>query len=420
MTKPHRYLAALLTAAALVTSLAGCSRPESFQGTLVLWEPPRWPVAGDTSRWTRDRAAAFERAHRGIKVEVQSYPQADLEAALDEAWKAGQGPDLALAPFRPDWAADGRLQALDAMLPADVQEDLIPATLDAARLNGTLYGLPAGAEPSLLVLNLDVFAARGVTPPADGRWTLEEFEKTLRALAGKAGDRQVYGLGYYVLPGFHEFWPLWTAGEPLLDPVTGSLQPNREPIRQAIARLGAWTRKPGLLWPGSARRGPEDLWQAFAGPESSVAMAPWGPWSLPLLRQGKFQSRVAVAHFPAVEGRAATTGVVHTYLLRAQPDALKAQAALDLALFLTDPAAQKEQARNTGILPVRASAGNPFLEDAALTQALALVPEMVPLPADKARVRAMDRLQQQVQYALLGALSPEQAVGGEESSHVTP
>ncbi|MGE5590538.1 MAG: ABC transporter substrate-binding protein [Bacillota bacterium] len=420
MTKPHRYLAALLTAAALVTSQAGCSRPESFQGTLVLWEPPRWPVAGDTSRWTRDRVAAFEREHPGVKVEFKTYPQSELEGALDDAWKAGQGPDVALAPFRPDWAADGRLQALDALLPADVQKDFIPATLDAARLDGTLYGLPAGAEPSLLVLNLDAFAVRGVTPPADGRWTLDEFEKTLRALSGKAGDRQVYGLGYYVLPGFHEFWPLWTAGEPLLDPATGSLQPDREPIRQAIARLGAWTREPGLLWPGSAQSGPDDLWQAFSGSAASVAMAPWGPWSLPLLRQGQFQSRVAVAHFPSVGGRSATTGVVHTYLLRAQPYALKARAALDLALFLTDAPAQKEQARNTGILPVRASAGNPFPEDVALTQALTLVPEMVPLPADRKRVEDMDRLQQRVQYALLGALTPEEAVGRGERSSVTP
>lgn len=419
MTKSHRHLAALLTAAALVTSLAGCRRPESFQGTLVLWEPPRWPVAGDTSRWTRDRAAAFEQAHPGIKVEFQSYPEADLEGALDKAWKAGQGPDVALAPFRPDWARDGRLQVLDALLPADVQKDLIPGTLDATRLNGKLYGLPAGAEPSLLVLNLDAFAARGVTPPTTGRWTQDEFEKTLKALSGKVGGRDVYSLGYYVLPGFYEFWPLWTAGEPLLDPATGSLQPDREPIRQAIARLGSWTREPGLLWPGSARRGPEDLWQAFVGPEASVAMAPWGSWALPLLRQGKFQSHVAVAHFPSVGGRSATTGVVRTYLLRAQTDNLKAQAALDLALFLTDPTAQKEQARNTGILPVRRSAGNPFPEDAALSQALDLVPELVPLPADKARREAMDQLQQRVQYVVLGALTPEQAVGGGQP-HATP
>ena len=425
---------AFLLLATLLLSLAGCSRPQSFRGTLVLWEPPRWPVNGDTSAWTKDRLVAFEKAHPGVKAVLETKPAADLEQALDKAWNNGQGPDLALAPFRPDWAKDGRLQPLDGLLTADEAKDFLPGTLDAARLVGRLYGLPAGAEPVVLVLNLDVFARRNVMPPADGRWTWQQFEATLRSLSGKdSSGKSTYGLGYYVLSGFYEFWPLWTDGAPLLDPASGALilSPTGS-ARQGIARLAAWTQSSDLLWPGSARRTPEELWRAFVGPEASVAMAPWGSWALPLLEQDKFRTRAAVAHFPTDGGQAATTGKVTTYLLRTQGDALKARAALDLALFLTDAAARSEQAKYAGVLPVRRSAGNLFGSDPVLGRAADMVAEMASLPADQARRQAMDRLQQRVQYALLGAMTPEQALtqpeaggareaGGEGGqTHATP
>lgn len=419
-----RKYATLLLIISLLLSLAGCSRPQTYQGTLVLWAPDTQPSSGgsDGYQTVRDRLLAFEKSHPGVKVTLVGKPtEADVEQALDQALKSGQGPDVAYSPFDPAWSRDGRLQALDAMIPADTLKDFQPNILDAVRVGGHVYGVPSGAEPVLLLLNLDVFARRGVTPPADGRWTVAQFEDTLHRLAtppapvGSAPPADAtYGLGYYVLPGFYEFWPMWAAGAPLIDPNTGALVPNGPERTAAVTRLAGWTQAPGLLWPGSARRPPQDLWQAFVGPQASVAMAPWDPWPLPLLREGKYQTRIEVAHFPteSADARPATVGIVHTYVLPRQDDPLKARAALDLALFLAGADAQRDQALHTGILPVLRSAGNPFPNDPALTRAVEMVAEMRPLPSDAPRRKEMEQLQQRVQYALLGALSPADALQG--------
>ncbi|MHB9146464.1 MAG: extracellular solute-binding protein [Symbiobacteriia bacterium] len=409
-------LTLLLIALTILASLAGCSRPQSFRGTIVLWAPDTQPTNGGPAGYQsiRDRLQAFETAHPGVNVTLVGKAEADIEGPLDQAWLSGQGPDVAYAPFNPAWALAGRLQNLDGLMPADTANDFLPNTLDAARLGGHLYGVPSGAEPVLLILNLDVFDRRHASPPADGRWTVAEFDATLHRIAAPAAGTEpaTYGLGYYVLPGFYEFWPLWAAGPGLTDSGTGALTPSSPERIDQLTRLAAGTQAPGLLWPGSARKDPQELWQSFIGPEATVAMAPWTPWPLPLLTTGKYQTRYAVAHFPtaAAGSQPATTGIVHTYLLRRQDDPLKAKAALDLALFLTSADAQREQALHSGILPVRGSAGNPFPNDPNLTRAVSMVAEMQPLPFDRQRRQAMDQLQQRVQYAALGALTPAAAL----------
>jgi ABC-type glycerol-3-phosphate transport system substrate-binding protein len=64
--------------------------------------------------------------------------------------------------------------------------------LDALRINGQLYALPAQLQPAMIFYHADYFAQRGLTPPATD-WTFEDFiALASSATTGASADR-VYG-----------------------------------------------------------------------------------------------------------------------------------------------------------------------------------------------------------------------------------
>jgi multiple sugar transport system substrate-binding protein len=96
-------------------------------------------------------------------------------------------------------------------MPAAKLDDYYPGTLEVARYNDRLWGLPWIAAPVMLYYNVDEFAAAGINPP-DESWTWDTFKDAAKKLTVKdaSGNITQYGTSFNGWPPVHMF--IWQAG----------------------------------------------------------------------------------------------------------------------------------------------------------------------------------------------------------------
>ncbi|MEZ5885431.1 MAG: sugar ABC transporter substrate-binding protein [Paracoccaceae bacterium] len=156
-------------------------------------------------------ARKFEEANPGVKVQVEAYGDG-FDDKLTAAMGAGSPPDVmymwnfpaykeALMPLNDFIARDG-----EAMNIKDIPEGL----LNISKIEGNIYGMPAGFTTQVVFYNKDMFAKAGVAEPQEG-WTWAD----LRADAAKFRDKEnkVYGFAVDAKPDpydFEEFF--WSNG----------------------------------------------------------------------------------------------------------------------------------------------------------------------------------------------------------------
>ena len=98
-----------------------------------------------------------------------------------------------------EWTAKDRLLALDDLAAAGGPLDLsdIPKKLlDGGRIGGKLMGLSLGSNTQCWVLDVDAFAAAGVSLPSD-TWTWEDFERIAGQIKTKS-NKWGYGVSLYL------------------------------------------------------------------------------------------------------------------------------------------------------------------------------------------------------------------------------
>lgn len=394
-----RRLSALIVILTLMLSLAACSKPEEapdprYKGTLTLWAAPGLaghPAGRPAGDWFRERADAYEALHDGIKVEVNLFtsPQELEQGALARSF----GPDLLFGRFLPELAP--RLADVGALT------DYHPNGVAAFRHGDRLLGVPVLLEVHGLALNEQLFASKSVALPVNGEWTIDQFEESLRKVSGT----EQFGLGFYHLPRYHEWWGL-AAGILNAD---GTLATGAE---EGLTRLRRW-QADGLLHPDTAKVGAEEIWTQFA--TGRIAAMPIATWAIPLLRAEPYTTQFSVAGLPG----GLSVGYTYGFSLFAQEDAAKLAAAADLAAFMAAPDQQVRLARETGLMPASAAAPNPFADDPHMTQAFRLTASQRPLPAGPAWDAAQPAVSEWLLKALIGAEQPGAALKQIESA-MTP
>jgi len=130
----------------------------------------------------------------GTPVEIVTVPDADFKAKMSIAAPAGEGPDV-YGPLAHDWIGEFAIQQIALEVPESVikdQDDIIPAALDAARLDGKLYGLPLFVESVALIYN------KALVPAPPTTWD------ELVTIATELTQGDVYGFGFPILEQYHE------------------------------------------------------------------------------------------------------------------------------------------------------------------------------------------------------------------------
>lgn len=121
-------------------------------------------------------AANFTKS-TGIKVNFTVLPEDDVRDKItqDFSSQAGQYDVATISNYEtPIYAKNGWLAPLTAHAKADTgfaQSDILPAMQQSLTYNGDVYAEPFYGESSFLMYRKDVFAAKGLTMPANPTWT---------------------------------------------------------------------------------------------------------------------------------------------------------------------------------------------------------------------------------------------------------
>jgi multiple sugar transport system substrate-binding protein len=361
-----------------------------------------------------DAIPAFERAS-GLSVEiVDRLPHPELNAYVRRAFESGDpGIDLLsthtkYAPSQAQW-----LIPLDAVIDADTVADLLPRPLELSTVDGALLQAPRNLDVRLLHYRKDLIANAPAT------WSeLAEVAASVTRQKGN-GREPLYGFLY---PGrdsglFGTFYELLIGdGGRLFD----------EDLRPAFdSHAGVWAS--GFLndLHHGRRVTPRELpsWHydeiSLAFREGHAAMVCDWPGSYHLYRNPatcRVANDVGLALLPAgpTGARAAYAGC-HSFAI--PRSARNVEGGLALLKFFTSFDAQLGEARR-GAIPCRASALRRIRDeassDAGETTRWELLAEteqtMIIPPRFAAYPQCEDAIWQAVQQAMLGSMSPSEAV----------
>ena len=180
--------AATAAAALLVATASACSSPSSSSSggvqtiTVAVTANPLMTTIENLT------AGGFEASHPDIKVKFVTYDEnterADVEK--DVAAHGGQYDVVMIGPNDiANWAQNGWIDSLNSEVAADPSydvNDLLAPIRSALTSKGQLYALPFYGESSFMMYNKKIFAADGLTMPADPTWA------QIAALAARAND----------------------------------------------------------------------------------------------------------------------------------------------------------------------------------------------------------------------------------------
>lgn len=426
--KKSALLAASIGLSASV--LAACSggsgeevgNAEEFKGTITIWDGPRWPDTDDNKyHWLEEKIKEYEAENEGIKIELVQVPWAEMGDKLGVAIGGKKWPDIAPVDISGssvsiDHIKQGVIEPLDAFISKDDKKDFYENALDAYTYDGKLYGIPNSITLHTMLLNLDLFEERGVTPPENGKWSYDEFFEAAEQLTfDRDGDGKtdVYGFSTYVLPGYYESWPFFfkNGGSPLNEDMTEFTMDDPKVV-QAIQDLADLKLEhqvaPETL--GGADVG--GTFQAWANEEQrTVAMQPWATWAIGSA-QGAYPTNFAVAEYPSGDSDAQTIGGVGGWIMFHQEDANKKAAVADFMEYISSTDEQFVMAQNYGIFPARISASemDPFKDNPEMARAMEMSDQVVMLPRHPEWKKIDEAIQSQLQLVFNGEKTAEEAM----------
>ena len=196
MRKINKLLTVATTTALILTGCVGGKKEEkqadpNKKVEITYWDFPQFTKDKEFKKTEDFDAAlikAFEAKNPNIKVNYQKIEFTDGPAKVETAIQSKTAPDVIYdAPGRViAWAAKDLLVPLD-----DVDKSkLSDAAVKASSYKDKLYMYPQGVAPFLMGVNKDLTDKLGVTDllplnKQDRSWTVEEYEKFLKAVKQK-------------------------------------------------------------------------------------------------------------------------------------------------------------------------------------------------------------------------------------------
>jgi len=334
-------------AAALLLATA-CGMPNRDSTVIRFW------AMGREGEVVTQLLPDFERAHPGVRVEVQQLPWTAAHEKLLTAFAGDSTPDVCQLgnTWIPEFVALDALEPFDANVAASqVVEpgDYFAGIWDTNRVEGKLYGVPWYVDTRLLFYRRDLLAKAG-SPAAPVTWA--EWERMLAAVKERAGPGR-----YSILLPLNEFDPLLALtlqqDEPLLR--DGDRWGNFESpgFRRALTfYLEMFRRGFAPLLTDAAV---SNVWEEFR--RGTFAFYISGPWNIGEFRRrlpAEAQPTWMTAPLPGPDGPGfSIAGGSSLVVFRASS---RKAAAWQLVEYLSRPDVQRRFYQLSGDLPPRRSA----------------------------------------------------------------
>ena len=236
---------AATAAAAGSTLLSACGGSSGSSATQTNF----WYAFGDTNTqkyFQQNFIDAYNKTNPAAKVVMSLKQVSTLDRLLQTAVAAGNGPDI-ISTSGPatalSYANSGNLLALDPYVDKyGWAQSFLPWALDAGRVGGKLYSLPANYETMAVFYNTDTFAEHGWKPPTNRA----EFE----AICTDAAAKGIMPVGagnadWQAATEWHVTWVWNTFAGPtaLYEALTGKRKWSDPVFVDAISMLKGWFDK---------------------------------------------------------------------------------------------------------------------------------------------------------------------------------
>ncbi len=386
-------LAAVLAACLL---LAGCS-PNRKSGEIRLkwWVFPMWSGItgaeknGTPEDWPRLKIREFEKAHPGVRIDLEVLTWQGGSQKLDLAVLSKTYPDvcyLAAVNLR-KYADQGVLEPIDPYLTDADRADVYPNVMGLCRYRGDTYLWPWLCNALVMAINTDIFRERGIErlipKPPERSWTYDQFVEAAKACTfdrNGDGKTDVYGYALYGIPLSVEYQMLTLVqgfgGRLYSADGTRFMLNSPEGVR-GMQFLLDLLDKHKVAPPGPAGTQSGQVGQMFMNQETATISSVSGV--IKSIKQsadrGEFPFFNAIlVQPPHLPGREPTSLLsVGGYVVFKQEDRRRRDAAMEFARFLTN--AENSQALSVlGQLPARRSTGNIYPGDLDMAVVAGLLP----------------------------------------------
>lgn len=380
----------------------------AWKGEILMWDYPAWRINGDNYGWQKQKIAEFEKSHPGIKVKLVEIPWSGGPEKLDIAVQSKTYPDIVRGPLRVQYIEEGVLEPLDSFLTAEDYKDYLPNAISGYSIDGKLYGFPFYMTSMTLLLNLDLFEKRGVTPPKNGIWTWAEFQAAAKKLTfdnNGDGKIDVYGFAASAMSPNEHLWPfLYTEGARLLDE-KGKFGFTSPSALQSLKQLQSVTTNKEMSMPNAAGYGDPDIYMMFKN--GRIGICAIGAWAVAAVREDVPKMKVGSAYYPVgSSGKFCNAGSISAYYIFKQKDKEKLKVVAELGRFLTSTQEQK-QLFHYGTFPTRKSAKGIYGNDPAMKLLENGLSQIVLPPATPMIDKLTDETSKAIQMILLGRKTPE-------------
>jgi multiple sugar transport system substrate-binding protein len=154
--------------------------------------------------WLNDFKVLYERKYPDRTLEYINVPQDEFSAKMRVMLSGGDSVDMIYNSFNENYisnAINGNTVDLTPYFQKDgIDYRRFNGIVDRFLIDGKIYGMPTNINVWQIYYNKDIFDKRGVPyPPADGRWTWDDYKNLIRKLTFKdERNQQVYG-GWFML-----------------------------------------------------------------------------------------------------------------------------------------------------------------------------------------------------------------------------
>lgn len=400
-----------LTAIALAGALALCGCARGAGGEVL-----RFWALGREGEVVKDLIPAFERAHPGLRVEVQQIPFTAAHEKLLTAFVGRETPDVAQLgnTWIPEFAALGALERLDGRIAASralAPSDFFPGIWETNVLDGGVFGIPWYVDTRVLFYRPDLLAAAGVSGPPR---TWDEWRAAMTALKKRGA------------PGS---WAILLPTDEWAQPVVLAFQTGAEILRDG-GRHGAFRapafRRAAEFYVSLFRDGfapplsnaqVSNVYQQFDSGDFEMWIT--GPWNvgefrrrLPAARQESWATAPLPAPIPEPGAPGLSlAGGSSLAVFSASP---RKEAAWRLVEYLSEPAQQARFHALSGDLPARMEVWEgPSLRDDPKVKAFAVqLRHVQPAPKVPEWESIAQRIAERFQEVLHGGATLEATLAG--------
>ncbi|CAH1057834.1 Cyclodextrin-binding protein [Paenibacillus pseudetheri] len=343
--------------ATMVTACGGNSEPSTSTDAAGSGETKTLRFAtwdtGDALKIEQDIAKKFEAAHPGTKVQVEAYADG-FDQKLAAGFGATNPPDVMYMWDFPTYHQS--LEPLDSYSSKDKElniEDFYPGLFNYGKIDGKLYGIPAGFTTRVVYYNKKLFDDAKIPYPKDG-WTWKEFQDIAAKLSDKS--KKQYGFGVraendtYDLQSF-----VWSNGSSFISDDGKTIEGfmNSKETAESIQMLGDMVKNgSAVLTGGKGQQSGDDIFKA-----GKIAMWESGIWPLESFKTAGIN--VGTVEIPAFPGKP-VKGVLAESALSIAKDSKQKDLAWEFVKFYVSNDSIKMRVAD---LPVRVSVVNELKKD---------------------------------------------------------